>query len=181
MLIYKCAFSDDELASDSFPTKLVDGLIYEFKGRHVVRKEGEILLDGANPSAEGEDGDDGADEHVERGIDFVLNHKLQEMNCYEDPATFKSYIKDFMKKVIELMQKNGKSEAEVAEFKKKIQGWVVSLLSKDRFKNLQFFIGENMAEGRGEGQVAIVEFRDEEDGEHPYLMLVKEALIEEKC
>ncbi|KAF1607176.1 UNVERIFIED_CONTAM: hypothetical protein FQV16_0015725, partial [Eudyptes robustus] len=64
------------LASDSFPTKLVDGLIYEFKGRHVVRKEGEILLDGANPSAEGEDGDDGADEHVERGIDFVLNHKL---------------------------------------------------------------------------------------------------------
>ncbi len=76
---------------------------------------------------------------------------------------------------------HGKSEAEVAEFKKKIQGWVVSLLSKDRFKNLQFFIGENMAEGRGEGQVAIVEFRDEEDGEHPYLMLVKEALIEEKC
>lgn len=37
-----------------------------------------------------------------------------------------------------------------------------------------------MAEGHGEGQVAIVEYRDEEDGEVPYLMLVKEALVEEK-
>ena len=45
----------------------------------------------------------------------------------------------------------------------------MSLLSKDRFKNLQFFIGENMAEGRGEGQVAIVEYREEAEGENPYL------------
>jgi hypothetical protein len=63
----------------------------------------------------------------------------------------------------------GKPAEEVDAFKKKIQGWVVSLLNKDRFKNLQFFIGENMAEGRGEGQVAIVEYRDEADGETPYL------------
>lgn len=37
-----------------------------------------------------------------------------------------------------------------------------------------------MAEGQGEGQVAVVEYRDEVGGEVPYLMLVKEALIEEK-
>nr|P90697.1 RecName: Full=Translationally-controlled tumor protein homolog; Short=TCTP; AltName: Full=TPH-1 [Brugia malayi]AAC47622.1 tumor protein homolog [Brugia malayi] len=180
MLIFKDAFTDDELASDSFPMKLVDGLIWEFKGRQVVRREGEIQLAGANPSAEGEDGDEGSEECVERGIDFVLNHRLQEMNCYEDLVTFKSYCKSFMKKVVELMQKNGKSEAEISEFKRKIPAWVVSLLSKDRFKQLQFFIGERMAEGQGEGQVAVVEYRDEEDGEVPYLMLVKEALIEEK-
>lgn len=57
--------------------KLVDGLIWEFKGRQVVRKEGEIMLPGANPSAEGEDMDEGSEECVERGIDFVLNHRLQ--------------------------------------------------------------------------------------------------------
>lgn len=57
--------------------KLVDGLIWEFKGKWVVRKEGEIMLDGANPSAEGEDVDEGTEEHVERGIDIVLNHRLQ--------------------------------------------------------------------------------------------------------
>lgn len=63
------------------------------------------------------------------------------MSCYENVATFKSYIKSFMKKVVDLMAKNGKSEEEINEFKKKIQAWVVSLLSKDRFKQLQFFIG----------------------------------------
>ncbi|KAI6179111.1 Ribosomal protein L10 [Aphelenchoides besseyi] len=181
MLIYKDAFTDDELASDSFPMKLIDDLIYEFKGKHVVRKEGEIVLAGSNPSAEGEDADDCADEAVERGIDFILNHKLQEMKCYEDPSTFKKYIKEFMKKVVDLMKKNGKSDEEIDNFKKKIQTWVLSLLSKDRFKNLQFFIGENMAEGREEGQVAIVEYREEDGVENVYLMLVKEALITEKC
>lgn len=42
------------------------------------------------------------------------------------------------------------------------------------------FLGERMAEGQGEGQVAVVEYREEEDGEVPYLMLVREALVEEK-
>ena len=43
------------------------------------------------------------------------------MNCYEDQATFKSYIKDFMKKVIAHMEKEGKSKEDVDAFKKKIQ------------------------------------------------------------
>ncbi|MFH4980354.1 hypothetical protein AB6A40_007063 [Gnathostoma spinigerum] len=162
MLIFKDAFTDDELASDSFPMKLVDDLIWEFKGKQVVRKEGEIVLPGANPSAEEED--EGSEEHVERGIDFVLNHRLQEMNCYEDMGTFKHYIKSFVKEVVELMEKNGKSADEINVFKKKIQAWVVSLLNKERFKNLQFFIGERMAEGHGSGQVAIVEYREEAGG-----------------
>ncbi|CAK5082116.1 unnamed protein product [Meloidogyne enterolobii] len=80
-----------------------------------------------------------------------------------------------MKKVIEHMQKQGKSAEQVDAFKKKIQSWVVSLLAKDRFKTLAFFIGENMAEGKGEGQVAIVEYRQEGDEEVPTLMLIKEG------
>lgn len=36
-------FLGDELASDSFPMKLVDDLIYEFKGKHVIRKEVNVL------------------------------------------------------------------------------------------------------------------------------------------
>uniref|UniRef100_A0AC35UBX5 Translationally-controlled tumor protein homolog n=1 Tax=Rhabditophanes sp. KR3021 TaxID=114890 RepID=A0AC35UBX5_9BILA len=179
MLVFKDAFSDDELCSDSFPMKLVDDFLYEFQGKHVVRKEGEILLGGANPSAE-EECDDGADEHVERGIDYVLNHRLAEMNCYEDASTFKAYAKTFMKKVLDLMQKNGRTEDEINTWKKKAQAWIVSLLGKDRFKTLAFFIGENMADGSAEGQVAIVEYRDVDGTEIPILMLVKEAIIEEK-
>lgn len=38
-----------------------------------------------------------------------------------------------------------------------------------------------MAEGQGEGQVAIVEYRNDENGEeHPYLLLLKDAIVEEK-
>jgi hypothetical protein len=180
MLIFKDVFTEDELCSDSFPMKLVDDLIWEFRGKQVVRKEGEIMLGGSNPSAEGEDVDDGTDEHVERGIDFVLNHRLQEMKCYEDPSTFKGYAKTFMKNVVAYMEQHGKSEDAINTFKKKIQAWIVGLLAKDRFKQLQFFIGERMAEGKGEGQLAIVEYREEASGEVPYLMLVKEALVEEK-
>jgi hypothetical protein len=47
-----------------------------------------------------------------------------------------------MKKVIEHMQKEGKPSEQIDAFKKKIQGWVVSLLNKDRFKNLAFFVGK---------------------------------------
>uniref|UniRef100_A0A915D229 Translationally-controlled tumor protein homolog n=1 Tax=Ditylenchus dipsaci TaxID=166011 RepID=A0A915D229_9BILA len=164
MIIFKDAFSEDELCSDSFPMKLVDDLIYEFKGKHVVRKHGDIVLAGSNPSAEGEDADDGNDEQVERGIDFVLNHRLQEMNCYEDIATFQELYQEFH-------EEGDRAHGEA---------WILSLLSKDRFKKLQFFIGENMAEGKGEGQVAIVEYRDEAEGESPYLMLIAAGIIEEK-
>lgn len=188
--------SDDELSSDSFPMKLVDDLVYEFQGKHVVRKEGEIVLAGSNPSAEEGAEDEGSDEHVERGIDIVLNHKLVEMNCYEDASMFKSYIKKFMKNIIDHMEKNNRDKADVDAFKKKIQAWVVSLLAKDRFKNLAFFIGESLAgeytqsyvfsgeraaEGAENGQVAIIEYRDVDGTEVPTLMLVKEAIIEEKC
>ena len=76
------------------------------------------------------------------------------MNCYEDTGMFKSYIKTFMKKVIDHMTKEGRSTEDIDAFKKKIQGWVVELLKKDRFKNLAFFVGENMADGSGEGQVS---------------------------
>ncbi|CAI4226962.1 unnamed protein product [Auanema sp. JU1783] len=178
MLIFIDAFTGDELSSDSFPMKLVDDLVYEFKGKHVVRKEGDIVLAGANPSAEEED--EGSDEHVERGIDIVLNHKLVEMNIYEDASMFKSYIKGFMKKVIEHMEKEGKPAEDVTAFKTKIQKWVVSLLAKDRFKTLQFFIGEKASEGAEGGQVAIIEYRDEDGTEVPTLLLIKEAIIVEK-
>lgn len=50
-----------------------------------------------------------------------------------------------MKKIIEHMQKNGKSEDEVNDFKKKIQAWVMSLLKPDRFKKLAFFIGKRFS------------------------------------
>ena len=49
-----------------------------------------------------------------------------------------------------------------------------------RFKTLAFFVGESMADGSGEGQVCIVEYRDVDGTEVPTLLLIKEGLEVEK-
>ncbi len=76
--------------------KVVNDVVLEFTGKYEVRKEGEIQLAGSNPSAE--EADEGTEENVERGVDVVLNHKLQVMDIYTDLKTFKDYIKEYMKK-----------------------------------------------------------------------------------
>ncbi|VDO82704.1 unnamed protein product [Soboliphyme baturini] len=98
MLIFHDIFSGDELCSDSYPMSLVDDVVYEFTGKHIVRKEGEISLPGANP-AEGEVEDYG-EAKVESGLDIVLNHQLVEMPFYEDVKVFKEWAKEYLKKFV---------------------------------------------------------------------------------
>jgi len=178
MLIYKDIFTQDELASDSFPMKLWNGLIYEFTGKHVVRKQGEVSFAGLNPSAEEQD--EGTDEAVERGIDCILNHSLQDMtSVYADVKTFKEWIKEYMKKLVDHMKANGASENDLKEFKTKMQDWVGGLIKKERFKDLQFFCGAG--ENASEGQLAILEYREVDGEEKPIVMFIKPGLEEEKC
>lgn len=82
--------------SDTYKVKLVDDVLYEVYGKHVSRKHGDVLLDGANPSAE--DADEGTDDAVESGVDIVLNHRLQESYAFPDKKSFTLYLKDYMKK-----------------------------------------------------------------------------------
>jgi len=93
MYIFTDVFSKDELSSDTYPTKVVDDVIYEFQGKYVVWKEGEVRLDGANASEnpdEAPEEDGGNDESVQRGIDIILTHKLQDMTgVYSDVKAFK--------------------------------------------------------------------------------------------
>merc|ERR1712227_997614 len=78
MKIYKDVFSGDELFSDTYPIKVVDDCLYEVTGKHITRTEGDIQLEGANASAEGADGDEGADASSVSGVDIILNHRLTE-------------------------------------------------------------------------------------------------------
>jgi len=178
MLIYKDIFSGDELCSDTFPTKLVDGLVLEFTGKQVVRKEGDIAIAGFNPSAE--ELEEGTDETATTGIDIILNHSLQDMtNVYGDVKVFKDWVKEYMKKLVDRLKEDGKSDEELKEFKTKMQEFVAGLMKKDRFKNLQFFAGAG--ENNFDGQLGILEYRTIGTDEKPVMMLVKAGLIEEKC
>ncbi|KRX73583.1 Translationally-controlled tumor -like protein, partial [Trichinella sp. T6] len=177
MIIYRDLFSGDELCSDTFPMKVVNDVVFEFTGKHVVRKLGEVTLEGANPSAE--EFDEGTEEQLESGIDIVLNHQLMEMPMYQDIKIFKDWIKEYMKKLVEKMKSDGESEESISNFKKNMQEYVSSLLKKDRFKELQFFSGPG--DNAAEGQLAIVEYRQVSDTEQPIVMLIKQGLTVEKC
>ena len=96
MIIYKDILTGDELFTDSNKVNLIEDCLYEVLCNHISRKGDQFVLDGANPSAEGEDDGDVADDPgVESGLDLVLNQKLQETSF--DKSAYKTYLKTYTK------------------------------------------------------------------------------------
>jgi len=171
MRIYKDIFTGDEMFSDTYKIKLVDDVIYEVTGKHVSRKAGEVILDGANASAE--EADEGTIEGVESGVDIVLNHRLVETFAFGDKKGYTAYLKDYMKKLVEKLQE--KSPDQVDVFKTNMSKVMKELLG--RFKEFQFFTGESMD---CDGMVGILEYREIEGDSVPVFMFFKHGLEEEK-
>eukprot|EP00092_Neocalanus_flemingeri_P008345 GFUD01008999.1.p1 GENE.GFUD01008999.1~~GFUD01008999.1.p1 ORF type:complete len:174 (-),score=68.08 GFUD01008999.1:253-774(-) len=173
MKIYKDVFSGDELFSDTYPMKLVDGCMYEIYGKHITRKLGEdIQLAGSNASAE--EADEGTEEATESGVDLILNHRLVETG-FNKKADYMTYLKDYMKKIVKYLEDNNKAD-QVDEFKKNINGVMKELLGK--FKDLSFYTGENMD---SEAMILIMDYREHEGEERPVILAFKHGLEEEKC
>ncbi len=85
--------------------------------QYETRKHGEVVLPGANASAE--EADEGTEDAAESGIDIVLNHRLVETG-FPDKKAFTDYLKSYMKKVIKYLEENNKS-SEIDGFKTNIQ------------------------------------------------------------
>ncbi|KAJ8968576.1 hypothetical protein NQ314_002241 [Rhamnusium bicolor] len=171
MRIYKDIFTGDEMFSDTYKMKLVDEVVYEVYGKLVQRKHGDILLDGANPSAE--DADEGTDDAVESGVDIVLNHRLCETYAFGDKKSYTAYLKDYMKKLVSKLEE--KSPDQVDIFKTNMNKVMKDILG--RFKELQFFTGESMDI---DGMVGLMEYRDIDGESVPVMMFFKHGLDEEK-
>jgi len=171
MRIYKDVFTGDEMFSDSYKMKLVDEVMYEVYGKLVTRKQGDIQIQGFNPSAE--EATEGTDEAVESGVDVVLNHRLCETYAFGDKKSYTAYLKDYMKKLVEKLQE--KSPDQVDLFKTNMNKVMKDILG--RFKELQFFTGESMDV---DGMVALLEYRDIDGDSVPVLMFFKHGLDEEK-
>lgn len=176
MKIYKDVFSGDELFSDTYPMTLKDNVMYEVVGKYETRKEGQIVLAGANASEDAQGEDDGGDDSTAvSGIDVVLNHQLVETG-FGDKKGFTAYLKAYMKKVLKYLEENDRA-AEIEEFKANINGVMKDLMG--RFKDLQFFSGESMDP---DAMIAMCEYKDiDGKGERPVLMFFKHGLEEEKC
>ncbi|KAK0182887.1 hypothetical protein PV327_000974 [Microctonus hyperodae] len=168
-----CYFNciSDEMFSDIYKIKLIDDVLYEVYGKHVSRKHGEIEISGFNPSTE--EANEGTDEHIESGVDIVLNHKLVETFAFGDKKSYTLYLKDYMKKLVAKLEE--KSPDQVDVFKSNMNKVMKDILG--RFKDLQFYTGESM---EIEGLVAIMEYRDIDGVSTPVLMCFKHGLEEEK-
>ncbi|GAU90077.1 hypothetical protein RvY_02549 [Ramazzottius varieornatus] len=172
MKIYKDLLTGDEMFTDSYPMKLVDDCIYEVTGKHVTRKVGDIVLAGANPSAE--EADEGTEDAAESGVDIVLNQRLSEIGFLQDKKQFQGWLKDYMKLLSKKLEEQ--SPDKVADFKKRIQPAVVKLMQ--RHGDFQFFTGESM--NAAEGMVAMCEYRNIGGVDTPIMSFFKDGLIEEK-
>lgn len=169
MRIYKDVITGDEMFSDTYKIKLVDQVLYEVYGKLVTRKGGDIQLDGANPSAE--EASEDCDEAVESGVDIVLNHRLVETSF--DKKGYMAYLKDYMKKIVERLQEKEPDQVDV--FKTNMNKVMKELLG--RFKDMQFFTGENMDP---DGMIVLIEYKDVDGENIPVLYAFKHGLEEEK-
>ncbi|XP_075055834.1 translationally-controlled tumor protein [Mixophyes fleayi] len=169
MIIYKDKLTGDEMFSDIYKITL-NGLCFEVDGKMVTREEGAIddALIGGNASAEC--ADEGSESTTVRGIDIILNHKLQQTVFTKE--SYKQYIKNYMKSIKADLEKTCPDR--VKPFMTGAAEKVKQILAD--FKNYEFFIGETM---NPDGMVALLDFR--EDGLTPYLVFFKDGLELEKC
>lgn len=174
MLIYTDVFTGDELGNDGYPMKLVEGVVYEFEGKYVSRKIESIVLDGAIGSDD-EEGEE-AEAALEYGVDFLLNLPHQETSF--GISGFNIYLLGYLNRLKDYLVEHRKSEDEVKRFAKGVNLVFKDLMVRERFEKLQFFVGEQYGGRDLGGQVCIVEYRDVEGKQIPFLMLIKEGLTE---
>ncbi len=128
----------DELISDSYNVKEIDGAVYEADCKKIA-VGGDNIDIGANPSAE-EGGGDDVEDQKQQVIDVVYSFRLQETNF--DKKSYLTHLKGYMKSVKEKMKANGADDDAVKEFESKAQGYAKKIVGN--FKDYEFFIGESM-------------------------------------
>jgi len=173
MIIFKDLITGDEMFTDSSKMKLVDGCVYEVECQLVTRKQGEIQIEGFNPSAE--ELDEGTDDAVESGLDIVLNQRLIETGFSKND--YKNYLKTYTKALQEKWKELEYSDEKINESKTKLTEAVKKVLPN--LGDYQFFLGES---SNPDGMVALLEYRPKDDGsgETPIMMFFKHGLEEEK-
>ncbi|KAF2168283.1 hypothetical protein M409DRAFT_65742 [Zasmidium cellare ATCC 36951] len=168
MIIYKDLITGDEIVSDSYDLKEVDGAVYEADCKKITIG-GEDFDVGGNPSAE--EGGEDVDDTKETVIDIVHSFRLNSTSF--DKKSYLTHLKGYMKQVKEGLKKNGASDETITEFEKNAQGYAKKIVSN--FKDYEFFTGESMDP---DGMIVLLNYR--EDGITPFVTVWKHGLTEMK-
>merc|ERR1712000_363588 len=105
MIIYKDLISGDEIISDVYKVTDVGSGLWEYDGKMVKKGAENFVLEGANPSAEGEDADEGgAEGGVEQVIDFVDDFRYNKIDGLDKKA-YMGDVKRYMKALTKKMER----------------------------------------------------------------------------
>jgi len=168
MIIYKDILTGDEIISDSYDLKEVDGVVYEVDCQMITLGAVEVNT-GANASAEE------AEEGVEDGavqVNNVVNSFRLNSTSF-DKKSYLSHLKTYMKKVKEALKAKGADDETITTFEKGAQAYAKKIVGG--FKDYDFYIGESMDP---DGMVILMNYR--EDGTTPFVTVWKHGLTEMK-
>jgi len=174
MIIYRDITTEnkDEIISDTFKIIEAGNGLWEVDCKMMNKGAENFVLDGANPSAEGEDADEGGEGgDVQRVLDIEDQFRLNKIEGVSKKA-FQSEIKKYCKKVMDKLSADGQ-EDKVKEFKASAPGAVKKILGN--FDDYDLYKGESMEE---DSMYVLVNFR--EDGVTPYATVWKYGLEEYK-
>ncbi|KAH8830953.1 Mss4-like protein [Flagelloscypha sp. PMI_526] len=115
MLLYEDIITGDEMFSDAFPVKEVDGIVYEVDCALIIIKEGAVDIELVN--------------------NVIHSFRLQPTTF--DKKTYLTTLKAYMKAV-----KGKLSEERVADFESGAQTFAKKVVAN--FKDYEFYTGENM-------------------------------------
>ncbi|KAM0300443.1 hypothetical protein HYE67_010360 [Fusarium culmorum] len=169
MLIYNDILNGDELISDSYDLKEVDGIVYEADCAMIEEGAVEVNI-GANASAE--EAAEDLDDTTVKVNNIVSSFRLQSTTF--DKKSYLAYLKGYMKSVKAKLQENGASADEIKAFETGASKFVKDTLLP-KFKDFEFYTGESMDP---DGMVVLLNYR--EDGVTPYTIFWKHGLKETK-
>jgi hypothetical protein len=129
--------TDDEIISDSYNLKEIDGVVYEADCKN-ISVGGESFDTGANASAE--EAEEGTDDAAQTVIDVVHSFRLTSVPF--DKKAYLGHLKDYMKKVKTSLKDNGASDDTVKEFETGASAYAKKIIAN--FKDYDFYIGESM-------------------------------------
>ncbi|KAE8330769.1 translationally-controlled tumor protein [Aspergillus sergii] len=172
MIIYKDILTGDEIISDAFNLKEVDKVLFEVDCRNITVGDDNFQLEGANPSAEGEDDDAGGASNAVQVLDIKHNFRLNDypkLTKDEYKKAIKGYIGKVNKKLVE---KNAPAET-IQEFKDNALTGLKRILAN--YNDYDVLVGESFG---ADAMHILINYRD--DGVTPYATFWKHGLEEYK-
>ena len=168
MIIYKDILTGDEIISDSYDLKEVDGAVYEVDCAMITLGAIEVNT-GANASAE--EAEEGVEDGEQKVNNVVNSFRLQSTQF--DKKSYLVALKGYMKAVVAKLKENGADDAKVKEFQDGAQAYAKKIVAN--FKDYDFYTGESMDP---DGMVVLMNYR--EDGVTPFVTVWKHGLVEMK-